>query len=340
MGDTENTPFLHGGDLTAARQRFAGAPEPLIDLSTGINPFSYPLPLLPRTLFTRLPDAAATTRLAAVAAQAYCAPDAANVVPAPGTQILLPLVATLVPPGDAVVLGPTYAEHARPLALAGHRVRETPDIADFAKAALAVVVNPNNPDGRLIPRERLLSLAAAKRRKGGLLVVDEAFMDVGPLGYSVAGDVERGSTVVLRSFGKFFGLAGLRLGFAIAARDVATRLAAALGPWAVAGPALAIGTAALADTAWCSAMRRTLEEQARQLDQTLSGAGLATFGGTSLFRFVETSEAYSLFDRLGEAGILVRRFWDHPTWLRFGLSPDAAARGSLRAALSGQSHQR
>ncbi|TIP23301.1 MAG: aminotransferase class I/II-fold pyridoxal phosphate-dependent enzyme, partial [Mesorhizobium sp.] len=164
-------------------------------------------------------------------------------------QILLPQVASLVKPGKALVLGPTYAEHARAAAIAGHAVVEARDFDALADADLAVLVNPNNPDGRVIERHRLVGLAARLRAKGGLLVVDEAFMDVGPVQHSLAGDAGEGGIVVLRSFGKFFGLAGVRLGFALADQQT-ERLEAQLGPWAVAGPALEYGIRALADAGW------------------------------------------------------------------------------------------
>src|ERR1700685_3106450 len=238
-------PLPHGGDLSAARRLFPDAPKPLIDLSTGINPNPYPLPPLPAELFARLPDAAATARLATAAATSYGAPSAAHVVPAPGTQSLLALVAGLARRGRAVILTPTYNEHARAARLAGHNVIETRESAALGDADLAIVTNPNSPDGRVLEREALLALAAKLRARGGVLVVDEAFMDVGPPGFSLAGDVSRGNLVVLRSFGQFFGLAGLRLGFALLDPPSAVRLAAMLGPWAVSGPALAIGAGGL-----------------------------------------------------------------------------------------------
>src|SRR5215468_3389836 len=170
--------LMHGGNLVAARQLFPDAPEPFIDLSTGVNPHSYPVPLLSPDLFTRLPEPAALDRLAAIAAAAYGAPSRDCVVPAPGTQILLAPVAALVPPGRAAVLGPTYGEFARAAALAGHHVTEVEDIEQLRDTDLAVVANPNNPDGRVFTRDELLELAGAGRR--GLLVIDEAFMDVGP----------------------------------------------------------------------------------------------------------------------------------------------------------------
>jgi cobalamin biosynthetic protein CobC len=324
----------HGGDLAAARRLFPNAPEPFVDLSTGINPHSYPLPQLPLELFTRLPEPSALDRLAATAAQAYGAPSPEHVVPAPGTQILLPLVAALVPPGRAAVLAPTYTEHVRVAALVGHHTREVGAIEELAGADLAVVVNPNNPDGRLVAREKLIACAAALRAHGGLLVVDEAFIDLGPAEMSLCGVVGLGNIVVLRSFGKCFGLAGLRLGFALAAVETTTRLKAWLGPWAVAGPAIAAGQAALSDRAWMEATRASLTHDVRRLDALLGSAGLDVVGGTVLFRLVQTTAAGELFERLGRAGIWVRRFVEQPAWLRFGLPADEHAWMRLRTALA------
>jgi cobalamin biosynthetic protein CobC len=323
-------PLWHGGDLDAARRLFPAAPQPFIDLSTGINPFSYPVPRLAAETFTRLPEPAAIDRLAAIAAKAFGAPSADHVVAAPGGQILLPFVAALAPPGRAVVLGPTYAEHARVAALAGHATQETSDIRALTAADLAVVVNPNNPDGRLLPSDALLALADALHP--GLLVVDEAFIDVAPGAASVAGAGRR-NIVVLRSFGKFYGLAGLRLGFAVAAPELAGRLRAALGPWAVSGPAIAIGEVALADETWSEAARTHLAATASRLDETLRRAGLDVVGGTSLFRLVRTPAANELFDHLGGAGIYVRRFAEQPMWLRFGLPASEPQWERLAAAL-------
>jgi len=326
--------LLHGGDVGAARLMFPGAPEPFVDLSTGINPHSYPVPQLASDVFARLPEPAALDRLATAAAVAYGAPSRDHVVPAPGTQILLPLVAALAPPGRAIVLGPTYAEFARVAALAGHEASEVADIGALGDADLAVVVNPNNPDGRVFGKDALLGLADALHGRRGLLVVDEAFMDVGPAGSSLGGEVGRHNIVVLRSFGKFFGLAGLRLGFALAAPDIAARLAATLGPWAVAGPAIAVGETALADAAWADMMRARLAGDIRRLDGVLAEARLEVAGGTSLFRLVRTPAAGDLFQYLGRAGILVRRFDARPSWLRCGLPGGEPAWERLRVALA------
>jgi cobalamin biosynthetic protein CobC len=309
----------HGGSLGRASALFPHAPLPFVELSTGINPHSYPLFDVPATALSRLPGAERLRELAEIAASAYGSPSAANVVAAPGTQILLPRVASLVRPGRALVLGPTYAEHARAAAIAGHAVAEVDDFEALAEADLAVVVNPNNPDGRVIERGRLLDLAKRLGARGGLLVVDEAFMDVGPREESLAGDVAEGGLVVLRSFGKFFGLAGVRLGFALSDTLTAERLEAQLGPWAVAGTALEYGIRALADTRWQDDMRRRLAEDAGGLDALLGRFGISVAGGTTLFRYLSFAGADALFSALGEHGVLVRHFAERPNVLRVGL---------------------
>lgn len=325
--------IAHGGNLGQARRQFPDAPEPWVDLSTGINPFAYPVPPLAPELFQRLPEPDALADLQAVAGRAYggIAPD--QVVAAPGTQILLPLLARLIPPGKAAVLTPTYAEHARAAKLAGHSVTEVESLQDLAAADLAVLVNPNNPDGRLIDRESLIALAGQMTARNGLLVVDEAFMDVGPDGASLAGLLEGRRLVILRSFGKFHGLAGIRLGFALANPAIAEELRHQLGPWIVSGPALAIGTAALADSAWADYMRAKLIETSDRLDALLTGAGLGIAGGTSLFRLVKSTDASALWECLCRHGILTRKFDNLPRHLRFGLPGNEAAWARLEEAL-------
>jgi len=324
----------HGGSLGRARVLFPHAPEPFVDLSTGINPHSYPLFDLPATALLRLPEQARLRELNAIAAATYGAPSPANVMAAPGTQILLPQVASLVKPGRAIVLAPTYAEHARAAAIAGHDVREAGDFDALGEADLAIVVNPNNPDGRVVRREQLLSLAAKLRTRGGLLVVDEAFMDVGPRDQSLAGDVGQSGLVVLRSFGKFFGLAGVRLGFALADEATAAHLEVQFGPWAVAGPALEYGIRALGDLDWQDKMRKTLKSEAAQLDELLGRFGIPVAGGTPLFRYLDLPDAPGLFATLGRHGILLRHYDERPSILRAGLPGSEEEWSRLEAALA------
>jgi len=196
------------------------------------------------------------------------------------------------------------------------------------------VVNPNNPDGRRYAPEELLALAERLNGRGGLLVVDEAFADLTPE-LSLASRSARPGLLVLRSFGKFFGLAGLRLGCALGDPLLTGILKEALGPWALPGPTLEIATRAFGDAEWIAGTRQRLAAAAARLDDQLRGAELTPLGGTDLFRLAGHPEAPRLFERLCRAGLLVRRFPERPQWLRFGLPPDAAAEARLAEALRG-----
>lgn len=327
----EETRIWHGGDLGEARALFPDAPEPWIDLSTGINPIAYPMPSLPARAFTRLPEPGDHAALEDVAARAYGVADPAHVIAAPGTQVLISLLPFLVPRGEAAVVTPTYGEHARAWRAAGHAVREIASPAQARGASALVVVNPNNPDGRVYTRGALRALAADMAARGALLVVDEAFADL-DADESLAPDLPEGA-LVLRSFGKTWGLAGVRLGFALARGDVGARLRAALGPWSVSGPALAIGRAALADGAWREDAARARRADAARLDALLALVAEGPVRGTTLFRTIDTPRAPALFDALGRAGVWVRRFQDAPSRLRLGLPGEAGAWARLEPVL-------
>lgn len=303
-----------------------------MDLSTGINRVPYPLPDLAAEVFTRLPEPEALEALQEAAAIAYGAAPA-MVAAAPGTQALISLLPRLLPQRRVAVLGPTYAEHAAAWRAAGSHVAEVARFEDLDGAAsCAVLCNPNNPDGRRVPLSALSALADRLAGRGGLLVVDEAFADFEG-GTSAVPALPHPALVVLRSFGKAYGLAGLRLGFALSDARTAALIRAALGPWAVSGPAITVGRQALLDRAWAAAAAARLAREATDLDRCLAVAGLHVLGGTRLFRLAEGAHAAALFQQLGTAGILVRRFAAHPHWLRFGIPGQPAEWDRLRAAL-------
>lgn len=330
----------HGGDLFEAQARYGGEPQEWLDLSTGINPFPWPIPaLLDARAWTRLPSRADAEALEATARAAYGVPDGAAIVPAPGTQALIQWLPRLAEPGLAAILGPTYSEHAGSWRAAGQAVDEAQGPSDVpAHTRHIVVVNPNNPDGRVLDRAALDALADACAARGGWLIVDESFADLDPA-VSVVDATPNRPIVVLRSFGKFFGLAGVRLGFAVAQPAIAARIADALGPWAVSGPAVAVGRLALGDAAWGAATRARLRREAEALDAILTGAGLAVVGGTSLYRLVRHPDAARLHDRLASARIWVRRFDGAGDRLRFGLPATRADRDRLAAAVSDAKHR-
>ncbi|WP_343232675.1 threonine-phosphate decarboxylase CobD [Microvirga antarctica] len=317
----------HGGDLHDAKAKFPEAPEPWIDLSTGINPQAYPFSALPPEASARLPATGAVRDLEAIAARAYGAVDPAQVVAAGGTQALIELLPRLRPPGRVAILGPTYTEHAECWARAGHVCLPAADLAQAlaTRPDVVILVNPNNPDGRVIPGSDLARAAQALHDRAGWLVVDEAFADLED-GVSVVPRLGP-AMIVLRSFGKTYGLAGIRLGFAIATTVIADTIRPHLGLWSISGPALAIGAEALADPAWLLAQKRALRLVCHELDHLLVEAGLTIEGGTWLFRLARHPDALTVFSDLAQAGIWVRPFSHDPNLLRFGIPlPEALPR--------------
>lgn len=310
-------PIAHGGGLDAAKRRYPRAPTPWIDLSTGVNPCPYPVPALAPEAFTRLPDEDAVASVEAAAAKAYKAPPDVEVVAAAGSQAVIKSLPRLFPARRVATLGFTYAEHAAAWRAAGAQTLQARCLDELAEADVAIVVNPNNPDGRLCEPEDLARLARKMARKGGLLIVDEAFMDFAPGGAAVP--YIGANLIVLRSFGKAYGLPGLRLGFALCRPPVAEMLRAELGPWSICGPALAVGAKALLDVDWTRQSAIRLENAAARLDALLEAAGFAVVGGASLFRLAQNDNAGLWFERLCGYGVLTRRFEETPHRLRFGV---------------------
>ncbi|GGB43535.1 threonine-phosphate decarboxylase [Tistrella bauzanensis] len=321
----------HGGGLTRMMVRYPHAPRPWIDLSTGINRNPYPIDIANNIsdAWTRLPDDDLIRPCIAAARRFYGAASDDQLCLGPGSQALIQALPFAVPRGRVAVLGPTYNEHGPAWRRAGHAVCVVTDPADLTAPGIdtALVVNPNNPDGRLHAPDMLMDLAQVMARRGGRLVVDEAFGETTPAA-SVAASAGP-ALIVLRSFGKFFGLAGLRLGVAIADPPVAAAMADHLGPWAVSGPALAVAAQTYGDAGWAARTRDRLAEDARRLDRLLAGAGLEAVGGTDLFRTVDAGSraraAAILAHLAARHGILIRD-WpaavtipEQAGWLRFGI---------------------
>jgi cobalamin biosynthesis protein CobC len=330
----ERTFTYHGGALEVARRLAPGAPKPWIDLSTGINPHAYPLPDLEPEAWSRLPESGALARLEAAAARRYSA-AAISVVAGPGSQALIQALSRLLPHGAVGALGPTYSGFASAFAAAGAGLIEVKRLKELDDFDVAIVVNPNNPDGQITPRPALLELHARLAQHGGTLIVDEAFADFDAESESLAPSLPASGAVVLRSFGKAYGLAGMRLGFTLASPDIVPSLRAALGPWPVSGPAIAIGIRALADSDWLKATRARLTSDAPRLDALLHDTGWRIIGGTFLFRLAARADARAAFGRLLAGGILSRPFAEAPDRLRFGIPGDENAWKRLAGALRG-----
>jgi cobalamin biosynthetic protein CobC len=317
----------HGGKLAEAARQHGIPLERWIDLSTGISPVGYPVPPLPPECWQRLPED--EDGLLEVAAHYY---GTSHLLPCAGSQAAIQTLPQLRSPGRIGILGPTYAEHAHAWQQAGHDVVLIENGVPHPDLDMLVVVNPNNPTCVRIDTETLLAWHQRLVAHGGWLIVDEAFMDATPE-FSLATNAGLPGLIILRSLGKFFGLAGIRAGFVLAWDDVLSQLRGKLGPWHVPHPTRHIAKLALADTTWQAQQRLRLAEQSNQLAELLTRHGLPPSGGTSLFQWVCTPQAAEIHARLAGLGILTRLF-THPASLRFGLPVDERSWAKLDFVLS------
>jgi cobalamin biosynthetic protein CobC len=319
----------HGGRMAEAQARLGGDPSAWIDLSTGINPCPWPGAATIRPDWRSLPEPGALARLEMTAA-GFFGVDPAHVCAVPGSEMALRLLVPVLGPLPASHLSPCYRTHGA-IFPQNHAIEETG--ARACKAAVLLLANPNNPDGRIVAHDRLMSWLAQQEGRRGWLVVDEAFADAHPE-ISIAPQVtDDRRLIVLRSFGKFFGLAGVRLGFVVAPQPIVAAYRQLLGDWPVSAAALSIGAGAYNDMAWINATRAALPERAAQLDAVLARHGLRATGRCPLFRLIAAEDAHRLFERLGRRAILTRPFAERPDWLRIGLPADATALARLDEAL-------
>jgi cobalamin biosynthetic protein CobC len=322
----------HGGDLDYATAVYGQPRDGWLDLSTGVNPHPYPVGGGDVAALHRLPSGSDLARLIAAARQAFAVAPPVALAATPGTEVALRLLPLLAPDGPVAIVTPTYVSHAEAWRATGRDVVTVHELGAVPPGVAAVVTgNPNNPDGRRSDRASLVQLGQRLAERG-LLVVDEAFADLVPEA-SLVPHLEGLNAIVLRSFGKFFGLPGLRLGFAVGAPAMVARVASVIGDWPVSATALAIGTRAIADREWQEAMRARLGREAGRLREILTANRLAIRGGTDLFVLAEDS-AGALHERLARQGIWTRAFTDEPTWVRFGLPGNDAEFARLERALS------
>jgi cobalamin biosynthesis protein CobC len=326
------TGLQHGGDLDAFGIAHPHATRPLIDLSTGINPTAY-APAIDPSWMTCLPGKGEEDACLAAFA-AYAGVDPAYVSLMPGTQAIISGLPHLFESSSVAVLAPTYGEHAASWQAAGHFV-SSPTAAEIMHedAEIIVVTNPNNPDGHFFDPASLSELQNKQKARGGRLVVDEAFVDCAPE-LSVVERVGEGGLLVLRSFGKFFGLAGLRLGFLVGPDVITQRIAGRLGPWSVSTTALHVGREAYSDAAWITATRALLKVRMNRLRAMVDPALGTSIGGTSLFHLLDVPNAQNVAGHLATHGIFVRTFADMPNYLRMGLPGDAWQWDRLETALN------
>ncbi|MEM1051104.1 MAG: threonine-phosphate decarboxylase CobD [Pseudomonadota bacterium] len=316
----DNLPLLqgHGGQIDAMAATFPNAPLPWIDLSTGINPFPYPLPPIPEEAWTRLPTAVDRESCEGAMAAAFGC-DRAHCRAVPGTELIIRQLPTILRAKRVVVRGRSYDDHAKSWRTAGADVKTVSDPLDHCEQAdVVVLVNPNNPDGTRSPVDQIEQARCKLAGRGGWLIVDEAYADLEPA-LSMSPMAGSKGLIILRSFGKFFGLAGVRLGAVLGPSEILSKLTDKLGGWDVSGPALSIGAHAYADLEWQNAMRFRLHTAQEDLSNLLTKAGMEDIGGTDLFRFVRVPKAETVWEALAKKGIAVRRFLDDDQHLRIGL---------------------
>ncbi|MGV7212353.1 threonine-phosphate decarboxylase CobD [Bradyrhizobium sp. UFLA05-112] len=317
----------HGGNLDSAMQRFGGRIKDWIDLSTGINRQPYAVGEIEQHAWRALPSRSEIEALHEAARQAYA--TQAPLLAMAGAQAAIQCLPSLSRKGRARILAPTYNEYAAVLSPVGWDVAEVSNLDALAGADLAVVVNPNNPDGRQHDKADLLAILP----RVGRLVIDESFADALPE-LSLAPEAGQGGLLILRSFGKFYGLAGLRLGFVLGAEaDIATLVAMA-GPWPVSGAAIAVGRRALLDREWASATTARLGQDCARLDAMATAQGWRLIGGTPLFRLYDVGDALAAQDKLARGRIWSRVFSQQPNWLRLGLPGDEREWARLASTLS------
>ena len=317
----------HGGNLDVALQRFGGHARDWIDLSTGINRQPYPVGELPPACWSALPSRSGIETLHRAAQQAYGTD--ASILATHGAQAAIQWLPHLASHGRARILAPTYNEYAAVFSSAGWEMTETSDLASLVGADIAVLANPNNPDGKRYEPSQLLALLP----RVGRLVVDESFADAVP-GLSLAPKAGQPGLLILRSFGKFFGLAGLRLGFVLGDEADIAALAGLAGPWPVSGTAVEIGRRALLDREWGAATSARLDRECLRLDGEVAQLGWTLVGGTPLFRLYETGDAKLVQEKLARALIWSRVFPHQKGWLRLGLPGDETEWARLSAALA------
>lgn len=327
----------HGGQVRQIMRSFPEAPQPFVDLSTGISPYAYPVDQAVIGDWTRLPEAEEEEALRQAAAQAYGAASSDMIVAGPGTQMLIALLPVVLQAKRVTIFGPTYSGHEQSWRNAGADVSIVTDCSSFENAVdqpnqVSVLCNPNNPDGRYLSIAYLRKLSERCAESGSYLIVDEAFADFEE--ENTVSLLPSPNLIILRSFGKSYGLPGIRLGFLVASKKLADQMRIFMGDWAVSAPALIVGHQALTNTAWITHIRKRLDADRTRLNAALTSAGLPVYGSTRLFTLIHTQQASEFWMFLCKKGIVTRVFPQRPVELRLGVPRNEEEWHRLERALS------
>ena len=320
----------HGGNLLQAIDEFGGVQEDWLDLSTGVSPFTIKLPEFHQDVWRRLPEPGYVLVLEDKAKVFY--QTKADCLIVPGSQFSIQCLSMILN-DDVGILEPTYGEYAAWFVHHNRSFISLADITDIGNASSVILANPNNPDGRLYARQELLELAAQLSERGGYLVVDEAFMPMDD-GNSLLGALNRASNIIiLRSIGKFFGLAGIRLGLVFCCAEIRRRLAAFLGLWAVTGPTLAIADHIFTHRYIADEISQKISIRHKRMREMLWQSGLTILGQNDLFFLIQHANAKGLHISLKRMRILTRIFDYNSGWMRLGLTVNSSEDARLLDAL-------
>ena len=325
----------HGGDVASAARKYQRPIEQWLDMSTGISPWAYPVPGLSVDVWRNLPPP--TDNLLSAASEYYQV-DQSAIIPTPGSQVSIRLLPQLLKASTVAMPVLGYQEHARSWSMAGHDLcyyRDTHELLELVKTKKvthAVIINPNNPTGECIDRAIIDTVLAQLQ---GTLIVDEAFIDTAVPNKQLVSTVgiESRKLITLRSVGKFFGLAGLRIGFAVGSHPLLKQLHSLLDPWSISHASMVVTEQALRDTSWQAHQRQRLQTASDQfgllllqLAQCLTsdiGEVKHRIEHTLLFHtiFADKQALIDFHHRLAELGVWTRLFneGDGEGWLRFSL---------------------
>ncbi len=313
--------LIHGGQLNHVKQQFPDVHQDWLDLSTGISPFAYPIPEIPKFVWQSLPQVSES--LLQKAKHYY---QCSDILAAHGSQSIIQILPKLWlkrfgTPTSVFLPKVGYKEHQKawsenqfPIELYDNEL----DSTEFSAPSIVVCINPNNPTGFLHSRQHLLRLLSQLQHNSGWLIVDEAFMDVIEEDASLMKHANHSNLFVLRSMGKFFGLAGIRVGFVSSCEKNLNDLSQLLGPWSVNGPALFVAEQALQNRQWQQEQQQRLKQSAQSLESWLKTKFRLPVTGTSLFKTLHLENATQLWTSLCHKGIYVR-LCDEKNALRFGI---------------------
>jgi len=318
-------PRAHGGNIYQAARQYGIDAEKLIDFSSNVNPLG-PSSMARRaakrslSFIDRYPDPDMTDLRRAIARYFGIKPE--QVMCGNGSNSLIHLIPRVFRPRKIFIPIPTFSEYASAAADAGSEVvtlslkerdgfRLDPVETAFAFRGvdMAFLCNPNNPTGQLIPKADMLEIMRYSHEHGIRLVIDESFMDFIGSESIVKEAVQASNVICLRAFTKFFGMPGLRIGYAVSDEATVAALREGQEPWSVSIPAERAAIAALNDWGHIKKTLRLIEkERSRLLDALRLLPGVETFPGAANFLLIKcvSVDTHALRQKLGSRGMLVR----------------------------------